>query len=181
MKHEKGIWAVVEISGIISLVCFCDKGIKDDSFFWGQSLSWSVLNKKDKILKEYGKISRDALDKLELEYIKEFHPINVSEPKQSAGWLAPNGNFYACHSSGHDSLAKHLSAIWYDDIDNPVDRLEKEGWMRIYDDGMVICWDGFRDPFLKSTVEQKETMKKLSKVGDAKWNRKMRQYYMDEI
>lgn len=180
MKHKLGIWAAVKISGIISLVCFCNKRKDLDSFYWGQSPSWSVLNEKDEILKEYGIIPEKDWDKLEIEYIKEFHPIIVSEPKQSAGWLAPNGNFYSCYSSGHDPLAKHLCAIWYNTIEDCVNKLEKEKWMRIYEDGMVICWDGFKEVFLESTSEQKETLENLSKVGDNKWNRKMREYYADE-
>jgi hypothetical protein len=185
MIYEKGIWAAAEISGIISLICFCykkdDKGnVIANSFYWGQSASWSVFSNKDKILKVYGKIPSEKQDKLELEYIKEFHPITISKPKVSSGWIAPNGNFYSCRSQEHDSLAKHLSAIWYDDINSPVDRLEKEGWIRLFDDGMIICWDGFKDPAIATSDEQQETIWKLSSIGNKAWNNRVSYYLRQE-
>jgi hypothetical protein len=94
------------------------------------------------ILQDYGwhkKIDDNpTMDDIQVQFAKDF-PIEKGI-KASAGWLAPNGDFYACSPWEHNDAAFTLALQIYDHEyfnhrGSAVHMLEEKGWVRLYNDG----------------------------------------------
>lgn len=168
---DKDDWAVIKGENFsYALVCFKNK--KD--YYWGQSRSWNSLYEGQKVVEFIGKVPNKEWDRLEIEFIKKYFPLKPSEPKESAGWLSPDGKFYPCKYHEHRGLAKSLSAHYYNDIDNGERKLETEGWIKVYADGLLgYDFIGHRDLSQIVTKQQKEFLFQLSIVGSEKWNKRI--------
>lgn len=64
----------------------------------------------------------------------------MSNLVQSAGWLAPNGDFYPCGHKEHEDLADVLSVRFYPNSltihwEQGSRILECHGWIRVVEDG----------------------------------------------
>lgn len=115
-----------------------------------------------KILKVY---RQRSADKALLAFYAD-HPPEKSNPCFSAGWLAPNGDFYTCDSWGHDGLAIKITAVLYKSLRGST-MLLRSGWCRIYLNGTV----GYEDSEL--TQAQLDVLFDLSELpeGTAEWKR----------
>ena len=147
-------------------------------FYWagGPSYSRDTFD----ILKEYDE--KDYLDgygeldysKLSAQFCRDF-PIPEDLPRRSAGWVAPDGKFFACHSQEHDSTAFHLDKQYYpedDHAESSVDSLEKRGWIRFFYDGFIMLGGmaQLRGEGVFITNEQIDTLTKLAiSHDDPEW------------
>ena len=73
---------------------------------------------------------------LELQFRRDF-PFPPSPPRQSAGWIAPDGTFYSCSPHEYDSVALWLIAMHHN-VHGNGDLLEQHGWLRLSNDGTLI-------------------------------------------
>lgn len=58
-------------------------------------------------------------------------------PGQTGGWLAPDGNFYACRDNQHEREANRLAEAIYGCLDGSI-YLDKRRWIRVKEDGLLI-------------------------------------------
>lgn len=147
--------------------------IRGNTIYWGGGPShMSVHGDWDdtvKIVKDYGEIDNmeyDAIDNLYDQFDLDFPPI--AETKVSAGWLAPNGKFYPCHFQEHLSEAQHLAFVLYQERGDGEQRLEKEGWAKIFGEGICILLGTirFNDDMTDLYPNMKYTQKQLDTLGD---------------
>ena len=115
--------------------------IRNDAVYWRGGPSYMTVHDWDKvqIIKDYGEIDdmdRGNIENLYDQFDLDFPPI--AETKVSAGWLAPNGKFYPCQYMEHLSEARHLAFVHYKERGNGEQRIEKEGWAKIYSDGTCL-------------------------------------------
>ena len=172
MKPKKDEWVV--ISGgkdfPYALVCFIDS----ESFYWGQSFSKCIMLDNYKIVENLGKHDSDDWDNLEIKYIKKYYPLKGSSPVQSAGWLSPDAFFYTCEYAGHRSLSRHLSAHYYECLEDTENKLEENNWIKIYKNGR-IGWNYGKE--LKDIITKKQfdfIQDLMILDGDEEWNYNMR-------
>lgn len=168
LKPEKDDWAVISGGSEFpyALVCFIDS----KTFYWGQSRSRCVLLNNHKIVEIIGKVNSKDWDRLEIDYIKKYYPLKDSPAIFSAGWISPDGKFFTCNYGGHRSLSKHLSAHYYDTIEDTEKILEDAGWLKIYKTG-VLAWDYERELESVLTKKQKNILTDFIIIdGDEEWN-----------
>ena len=116
--------------------------IRSDAVYWSGGPSYMPVHDWDEeiqIVKDYGEIDsmeRGAYEHLHDQFELDFPP--VAETKVSAGWLAPNGRFYPCHYMEHLSEAYHLAFVHYQERGDGEQRIEKEGWAKIFSDGICL-------------------------------------------
>lgn len=89
------------------------------------------------VLKEYpvGLTAMQALRK----FVREFPPRKIplgEQPPRSAGWIAPNGDFYP-GANGHYTLAQYIVASIWMGPGNGEETLEEQGWCRVHYTGQV--------------------------------------------
>lgn len=130
--------------------------------------SYCTKAAKFEIIKEYelpkNKNYWRTVDKLNVEFLQEFYPPKkMIELKQSAGILAPNGDFYPCHYGGHEPLAERISAIFFNELGNST-FLEEKGYIRLMDNGCT--YENF-----KPNQAQLNMLFDLSNLGDEEWKR----------
>lgn len=172
MKSEKDDWVVISGGKDFSyaLVCFIDS----ENFYWGQSNSKCIMMDEYKIVENLGKHDSNEWDNLEIKYIKKYHPLKSSSPVQSAGWLSPEGNFYTCGYAGHRSLSKHLSAHYYEHLEDTEKKLEENNWIKVYESGQ-IGWNYSKELIDIITQKQFDFIQDLMALdGDEEWNYNMR-------
>jgi hypothetical protein len=167
---KKNCWYIIKRSNKLFLVC----GRSIDSFYWGQTSSWCTFYSCDEIIETLGKYNPNLFDTLEKDFYKKYYPpteLSKKEFYKSAGWLSPEGKFYACSPSGHYSLAKRLSIFFYDCIDRPEEVIIEKFWLKIIDTGRVYDIRIEINPTaaFSATQDQIDTLKILTTVGDSDW------------
>ena len=130
---------------------------------------------KDYMQRAHAEDERDrraeAEETIEKDFYKEFHRPTPDAPRQSAGWIAPDGRFYACRYNEHDWLAKCLCICIYDDYPYSCSGfLEEKHWLRILSEG-VLNWGGYRG---KISQAQYDTLNELAKVSVGKYQQFIR-------
>jgi hypothetical protein len=169
-KITTGDWVAIRLheDESVSLVCFRDdfySGYR--AFYWGQNRQWAILSPNSIIVEIYGQRPKDTWDALEVEFIKKYHPAIESDPKQSNGWISPDGKLFTCKAWGHDGLIGRLSANYYNKILTKAE-FEKEGWIMVYEDGTFAVDDWDR---VKFTDGQLLLFAKLFLVGNPEWKK----------
>lgn len=173
MKIEKDVWVVISGGSDFeySLICFRN----EEEFYWGQSNSRCIMLDHYSIVEVLGKFPSKEWDKLEINYIKKYYPLKSNKPTYSAGWISPKGKFYPCAYGHHRGLSKKISANIYDTIEDTERVLEKNGWIKIYKNG-VIGWDDLEKDLIDVlTDKQKEVLFDLSMIeGDKEWSDRLK-------
>ncbi len=121
------------------------------------------------IVKDYGEIDDmdyHAIDDLYSQFTLDFPP--EAELKLSGGWLAPNGKFYPCAWMDHLNEAQNLAFVHYKEKGDGSQRLEKEGWAKIFNDGICILLGTLRfdDDLNDLYPNMKYTQAQLDTLGD---------------
>jgi hypothetical protein len=102
---------------------------------------------------------------IETEFDKDF-PIDC-EIRRSSGWISPAGKFYPCPMAEHFEYAIRLTAIYYDTFEGER-RLEKEGWWKVYYNGVALNAVGSYE----CTQKQLDTLGALA-ILDEGWQRQL--------
>jgi hypothetical protein len=146
----------IELDGRMQLV-----GRNGDRLIWCAGAGgW--MNWPDRcIVKKRYQVRKDDFDKVWLRFYLDF-PLKPNTPKVSEGWLSPDGDFFACGHMEHDALAEHLSAQYYNSLDD-TKFLGSKGWGRVWTSGLI----GFEDH--DPTQKQLDAMFDLAMVEGAKW------------
>lgn len=135
--------------------------IRGDTIYWRGGPSRMHIHDMDgtvKILKDYGEIEsgdEDTIDQLYDQFDHDFPP--EKELKVSAGWLAPNGDFYPCRYTEHLDVAQHIAFVTYGERGDGAQRLENEKWAKVGTTGYVTT----HDYTATYTKKQLETMMAL--------------------
>lgn len=95
--------------------------------------------------------------------------IAPSEIKQSAGWIAPDGKWFACSGNEHDEIAESLRQQYGIEAVT----LEVAGWIRVQTGGALSSRERVSEVL---TQKQAETLAKLQDVGDTKWKNNLVRY-----
>ena len=117
------------------------------------------------IVHDYGYIENtyEELGRVELEHINNFPPKEGIAA--GGGWLLPDGSFYACAYSEHDSIAKFIYKYLYQkhpDCPNVsfIAYVENLGWIRVTRT-YILYQDGYR-----ATKKQIDTLFELVMLSD---------------
>lgn len=119
---------------------------RDGKILWnaGESGTHCDWPKGLKPLKAY-RVKDDDLNAVYLRFYRDF-PLKPNEPKQSGGWVSPEGVFYACGHMKHIATAEHLTGQLYGRADTDGEKLlEEKGWAHIYADGTTVWGHPTRD------------------------------------
>jgi hypothetical protein len=129
---------VIRSNNIISLVGVSVK--YPDRLYWFGGSSYTIITPEIEVLHSYHIEdfinTEDPEDAIEISFWKYWN-VPVSGNLSGTGWLAPDGTFYGCEYTEHDSLAKQIVAVFYEELTGYVERLENEGWVRLQT-GFVI-------------------------------------------
>ena len=82
----------------------------------------------------------------------------IRNDQETTGWIAPDGTFYGCSSSGHEDLAKYF-------FSKTEREMEEDGFVKIYENPMYLriyknrpeydyCLSGFRQFLTRRQVEK---------------------------
>ena len=114
-------------------------------FYHWHGPTWMPWPDDAEIVKDYGTIDLDdneALKDVEVQYARDFPWENGIQA--GGGWLAPDGTFYPCRSWEHNSAISFLKLQVYGHEFPPgdgygtIDRMEKLGWLKLYDDLVIV-------------------------------------------
>jgi len=132
--------------------------------------TWTLLPQKHTIHKSYGFFFRkpddfaqmdrdyDKLDEIYKAHACQYWKIEPSPIIDSSGWIAPNGDFYACGHSEHAGVAAMLAITQFDTLRDGEKTLDDAGFIKVSSNFAIIASRG------KQTEKQKETCLELSLV-----------------
>jgi hypothetical protein len=125
--------------------------------------SYMPWPKDAEVLADYGLVDSgddEALDAVEVRFARDYPwPCEL---KPGGGWLAPDGKFYPCSWREHIAAADLIALAVYGTAypgqtgHGTVDRLERLGWLKLYDD--LVDW---RRDHADLTQAQIETLGEL--------------------
>lgn len=115
--------------------------IRGNNVYWSGGPSYMPVHDWEnvQIVKDYGEIDdmdEDKIDDLFDQFTLDFPP--EAELKLSGGWLAPDGKLYPCRFMEHLNHAQELAFVHYQERGDGAQRLEKEGWAKLYSDGVCL-------------------------------------------
>jgi hypothetical protein len=149
-----------------------------DKLYWGNGPQHCHIADDMVIVKSFGQLDSrddddyDTIEAIEFDLEDQYPPEKGQ--KDSEGWLAPDGTYYPCASSEHDSAARSITAVLFRSWDG-TRMLEDKGWMRVcegyilYDHNKVTQRqiDTIFDLTQITTGELKETLdRRLSWLTD---------------
>lgn len=140
--------------------------IEGDTVYWGSGPSHMFVHDWDEevqIIKDYGEVDSQDYDKEDEIYNQfrlDFPP--EAELKLRGGWLAPDGKFYPCRYMEHLNHADDLAFVHYKEEGDGEQRIEKEGWAKIYGDGVCLLPSSYKgDKGGEYTQAQLDTLSDL--------------------
>jgi hypothetical protein len=107
------------------------------------------------VSKDHGHLDlEDDWDKIESLILENYanHHSPPSGLKESAGWMSPDGTFFPCRSWEHDFLAETLCRAEVGELES-TRTLERYGWLRIYDNGLVAITFNGRRPATQKQID----------------------------
>lgn len=168
MRHYLAIKYEVSAEGQVDLGPALGFRRKDTWYHWhGPSrMGWP---RRVEIVADYGMVDSaddNALDALEIRFAQEFPWL--SGLVAGGGWLSPHGVFYPCKGWEHNTSAFMIALAVYGTASpgvegyGTVDRLERLGWRKLYDEFLVV------DNYCPLTQAQVDTLGELLMFGGQK-------------
>lgn len=159
MTSKRGRWVALRdrkyanVGGIPSLV-WLERG----EVYWNGGPGYCPFSDSDfEVVREYDwprhKPNNTA-------FYREFGPTPTDPLVQSAGWLAPDGRFWACESWQHRFYEQVLSYMVYGEYAT-YHSIESQGWIKIYPHGVCVRpfrWVDGEMHDLNVTPQQAETL-----------------------
>ena len=111
--------------------------------------------------------------------------MKPNKPTWSCGWIAPNGEFYSCENYHHgrlaEKLAKKLNKNFIGFTISAEHALEKNGWLKLYSDGLIHTPSKFIIDNYIPTQPQIDTIFDLSntKSREPKWRENLLEFIKD--